>query len=115
VGEFDAYTDALSTLLDEERADEAVFDRLDALESAVESVETRVDAAERAHGALASDVTALSERLADVTDRLDTEVASLEDRTDEELARLEKDVQAVEAELAALETFRRRLNDAFDP
>lgn len=115
VGEFDAYTDALSTLLDEERADETVFDRLDALESAVESVETRVDAAERAHGALASDVTALAERLADVADRLDTEVDSLEDHTDEELARLETDVRAVEEELAAFETFRRRLNDALDP
>lgn len=115
VGEFDAYSDALSTLLDEEQADGAVFDRLDALESDVESVETRVEAVERAHGALADDVTALTERLADVTDRIDTEVESLEDHTDAELAGLKADIQAVEEELAAFETFRRRLNDALDP
>jgi hypothetical protein len=115
VGEFDAYTDALSTLIDEEGPAEAVFARLEALEGAVESVETRLDAVERAHAALASDVPTGSDRLTDVADRLDTEVAALEDHTDEELAALRTDIDALEDQLSEFETFRRRLNEALDP
>ena len=113
VGELDAYTDAFSALINEEGPGEAVFTRLDAIENTVASVETRLDAAERAHAALASDLQRTTERLTELTDRLD-EVDSLEDRTDEELAALESDIEAIKTQLSEFETFRRRLNEAFD-
>ena len=115
VGELDAYADALSTLIDEEGPGEAVFARLNALENTVESVETRLDAVERAHAALASDLPTGAEQLIDVADRLDTEVGALEDHTDEELAALKTDIKALEDQLSEFETFRRRLNEALDP
>jgi hypothetical protein len=115
VGEFDAYTDALSTLINEEWPSEAVFARLDALEGAVESVETRLDAVERAHAALANDVSTGADRHTDVADRFDTEVAELEDHTDEKLAALRTDIDALEDQLSEYKTFRRRLNEALDP